>query len=94
MKIDNRIIMQVLLLLPCYPIYSIIPISTFASGTDSSSDSDSDLCSDLVRYFGKIRDVMNLENSSTEQIQAIGSLRVFLVEKFGCIDEFDDFEWD
>jgi hypothetical protein len=37
---------------------------------------------------------MNLENSSTEQIQAIGSLRVYLVDKFGCIDEFEDFEWD
>lgn len=90
MKIDNRIIIQLLLFLPC----SIAPISTFASGTDAPDESDSDLCSELVQYFGKIRDVMNLENSSTEQIQAIGSLRVFLVEEFGCIDEFEGFEWD
>ena len=65
-----------------------------AEEKDTHDYHNSDLCSDLHQQFGEIRKVINIESVSEEQLNAIGSLRVFLVEEFDCFDEFEKFEWD
>jgi hypothetical protein len=61
--------------------------NTIAHGNES-------FCSELRHYFDEIRNVTRIEDLTEEQFDAIGSLRVFLVEKLVCVDKFEDFEWD
>jgi hypothetical protein len=67
---------------------------SYASDSRNSDDKDQIFCSKLSHYFSEIRDVINIENTSEEKLDAISALRVFLVVEFNCADEFEDFEWD
>jgi hypothetical protein len=51
------------------------------------------ICGGLVAEFEKLNDVVNDETLTGEQFDAVEDLRLFLVFKLHCVDEFEGFEW-
>jgi hypothetical protein len=46
-----------------------------------------------VAKIEKLNNVVNDETLTNEQFDAVENLRLFLVYKLHCVDEFEGFEW-
>jgi hypothetical protein len=64
-------------------------------GNDKHKDKHDkgNICEDLVAEFEKLNNVVNDETLTDEQFDAVEDLRLFLVFKLHCVDEFEGFEW-